>query len=113
MDSGRLLQSLDDVRQQLLFNLVSIGTSAGTLPRTLPVVADKQIANHSLVLLVDKKRVAEDAAALDGSVAWENLCIHVAQDHLGGSCVVPRQQAPPHGDLIVQQRTKIGGGEVS
>ena len=105
MDAGRLLQGFDDVGEQLFFDLVTVGSARS--------IADEEVSDDALALLVDKEGVAEDAAALDGGVAGKNLGVHVAEDHLGGSGVVPGEQAPPHGDLIFQQRTKVGGREVS
>src|ERR1039458_9893557 len=52
-------------------------------------------------------------APLDGGVPRENLGVHVAENHLRGNGVVPREQAPPHRDLVFQQRSKVGGSEVS
>src|ERR1035441_475119 len=74
MDAGRLLQRFDDVSKQAFFNLVTVGTTGS--------IADKKIADHSLALLVNKKRVSEDASPLDGGIAGKDLRIHVTQDHL-------------------------------
>src|ERR1017187_219490 len=105
MNARRLLQRFDDVSKQTLFNLVTVGTTNS--------IADKKIADHSLALLVNKKRIPEDASPLDGGIAGKNLRIHVTQDHLGGSRVVPGQDPSPHGNLIFQQRSKVGGREMS
>src|SRR5208282_5781584 len=87
------------------FDLVTVGTASS--------VAHEKISDDPLALLINKEGVAKNAAPLDGGVAGENLGVHVAQDHLGGGSVVPREQASPHGDLIFQQRSKIGGREMS
>src|SRR5450759_938891 len=113
MNAGRLLQGFDDVGKQAFFDLVTVETAGAVADRVADRFANKQVADHSLALLVDKEGVAEDAAALDGGVAGENLGIHVAQDHLGGGSVIPREQASPHGDLVFQQRPKVSGREVS
>src|SRR5712664_981242 len=105
MDTGRLLQSFDDVSEQTFFDLVPVGTAG--------CVANKEVANNALVLLVDKKGVTEDAAPLDGGIAREDFGIHVPEDHLGRGGVVPGKRAAPHGDLIFQKWSKVGGREVS
>src|SRR4029077_12916354 len=109
MDSRRLLQGFDDVGEQALFDLVPVGTAGSVADR----VTDKEVADNALVLLVHKEGVTEDAAPLDGSIPGENFRVHVAEDHLGGGGVVPGKRVPPHGDLIFQQRSKVGGREVS
>ena len=65
MDTRGLLQRLNDVSEQALFNLVPVWSSAS--------VADKQIANHSFTLLINKKGVPENIAALDGSIAGQDF----------------------------------------
>src|SRR6266478_8654790 len=56
MDTGRLLQSFDDVSEQTFFDLVAVGTTGSVASR----VADKEVADNALILLVDKEGVAED-----------------------------------------------------
>ena len=107
MDAGRLLQGFDDVGEQAFFDLVTVWTARA------PSGGTKEVANDALALLVNKKGVAKDAAALNGGVAGEDFGVHVAQDHLGGGGVVPRECTSPHGDLIFQQRPKVGGREMS
>src|SRR6266481_5701061 len=109
MDTGRLLQSFDDVSEQTFFDLVAVGTTGSVASR----VADKEVADNALILLVDKEGVAEDAAPLDGGIAGENFRVHVAEDHLSRGGIVPGKGAAPHGDLLFQQRSKVGGREVS
>src|ERR1700681_1778001 len=109
MDAGRLLQGFDDVREQSFFDLVAVRTTGSVADR----VADKEVADNTLVLLVDKKGVTEDAAPLDGGIAREDLGVHVPEDHLRRGGVVPGKRAAPHGDLIFQQRSKVGGREMS
>src|SRR5208283_4621480 len=65
MDAGRLLQGFDDVCEQLFFDLVTAGTAGS--------IADKEVADDALALLVDKEGVAEDAAALNGGVAGKDF----------------------------------------
>src|SRR6266849_5372830 len=109
MDARRLLQGFDDVSEQAFFDLVTVGTTGSVADR----VADKEVADNALVLLVHKEGVAEDAAPLDGGIAGENFRVHVAEDHLSGGGIVPGKRAAPHGDLLFQQRAKVGGREVS
>src|SRR5258708_37049267 len=109
MDTGRLLQSFDDVSEQTFFDLVAVGTTGSVASR----VADKEVADNALVLLIHKEGVAEDAAPLDGGIAGENFRVHVAEDHLSGGGIVPGKRAAPHGDLLFQQRSKGGGREES
>ena len=113
MDAGRLLQGFDDVREQALFDLVAVGTTGSVASRVADRVADKEVADNALILLIDKEGVAENAAPLDGGIAGENLRVHVAEDHLSRGGIVPRELSAPHGDLIFQQRSKVGGREVS
>src|ERR1039458_8898842 len=109
MNARRLLQGFDDVSKQAFLNLMTVVTAGSFADR----VADKKISDDALALLINKEGVAEDAAPLDGRIAGKNLGIHVAQDHLGGGSVVPREQPSPQGDLIFQQRSKVGGREMS
>src|ERR1035437_5615201 len=117
LNAGRLLQGFDDVGEQAFFDLVAARIAASVAARVAARVADifanKEVADYALALLVHKEGVAEDAAPLDGGVPRKNLGVHVAQNHLRGNGVIPREQASPHGDLVFQQRSKVGGSEVS
>src|SRR5437879_261955 len=113
MDAGRLLQGFDDVSKQSFFDLVAVGTTGSVASRVADRVADEEVADNALILLVDKEGVAEDAAALDGGISGEQFRVHVPEDHLSGGGIVPRELSAPHGDLIFQQRSKVGGREVS
>src|ERR1700677_3176963 len=93
------------MREQLDFNLVRVRQAAA--------VRHKQIANYSLAAFIDEKRITENAAALNGSVAWKNLRVHVTQNHLRRSAVIPREQARPHPRLVIEQRTQIHGRKMS
>src|SRR5258708_12766135 len=108
MDTGRLLQSFDDVSEQTFFDLVAVGTTGSVASR----VADKEVADNALILLVDKEGVAEDAAPLDGGIAGENFRVHVAEDHLSGGGIVPGKGAAPHGDLLFHQRSKAAATQL-
>src|ERR1700687_5414073 len=113
MDAGRLLQSFDDVSEQALFDLVPVGVASSVAGRVADRVPDKEVADDSLILLVNKKGVAENAATFDGRIAREDFGVHVPEDHLSRGGVVPGKRAAPHGDLIFQQRSKVGGREMS
>src|SRR5580704_13110142 len=99
VNSGRLLQRLDHVREQFQLYLARV--------RKPPAVRHKKITNHSLAAFVDKKAVAENAAAVDGSIPWKNFRINVAQDHLCGAAVVPGKQTSPHSRFIIEQGTQV------
>src|ERR1700691_6030734 len=105
MDSRRLLERFDDMSEKALLHFEPIRRAAS--------VANKQVANHTLALLINKKRVAENTAALDGSIIAKNLRLHIAENHLGRLTVIPRQQSSPRGDLFFEQRSKVGGREVA
>ena len=75
-------------------------------------VGDVEVANHSLTAFVDEERIAEDASAIDGSVARQNLRIDVAQNHLGRTGIVPGKQARPDLRLVFEQGTQIHGRKV-
>src|ERR1039458_2972226 len=79
MNAGRLLQGFDDVGEQAFFDLVPVVAATSVADR----VADKEVADHALILLIYKEGVAKDAAALDGGVAGKDFGIHVAEDHPG------------------------------
>ncbi len=94
MDAGRLLQGFDDVREQSFFDLVAVRSATSVADR----VADEEIADNALILLIDKEGVAEDAAPLDGGIAREDFGVHVPEDHLRRGGVVPGKRAAPHGE---------------
>jgi len=75
-------------------------------------VGDEKIANHSLAAFVYKKRIAENASAIEGRVARKNLGIDVAQNHVGGAAVIPGEQAGPEVDPLVEQRAQVRRGEM-
>src|ERR1700675_1731709 len=79
MDARRLLQGFDDVSEQAFFDLVTVGTTGSVADRVADRVANEEVADHALVLLIDKAGVAEDAAPLDRSIAGENFRVHVAE----------------------------------
>ncbi len=93
------------MQQQPRFHFVRIG-------QTSPI-GHEQVANYTLAAFVNEECVADDAAALDGGITRQNLGIHVAQDHLGRTAVVPGEQARPFPDLVLEQWTQIDRGKVS
>src|ERR1700690_852787 len=105
MDAWRLLQGLNHMQEQPRFHFVRIGEAAA--------VGHEQVSNHALAAFVDKKRVANDSAAIDGSGSRQDFRIHVAQDHVSRTAVVPGEQARPLPDLVLQQWTQIDRGEMS
>src|SRR5580700_6401368 len=113
MDAGRLLQGFDDVREQSFFDLVAVKPATLVADRVADRLADEEIADNALILLIDKEGVAEDAAPLDGGITGEDFGVHVPEDHLRRGGVVPGKRAAPHGDLVFQQRSKVGGREMS
>src|ERR1700676_1717712 len=113
MDTGRLLQGFDDVSEQSFFDLVTVGAVGSVADRVADRVAYEEVTDNALILLVHKKGIPEDAAPLDGGIAGEDFGIHVPEDHLGRGGVVPGERASPHGDLLFQQRSKVGGRKVS
>src|SRR4029077_15750527 len=113
MDAGRLLQGFDDVREQSFFALAAVRTATSVADRVADRLANEQIADDALILLIDKEGVAEDAAPLDGGIAREDFGVHVPEDHLRRGGVVPGKRAAPQGDLVFQQRSKVGGREMS
>src|SRR5262249_17323820 len=84
LNSRRLLEGLDDMGKQFLFDFVSIG-SATPIP-------DKQVADHSLALFVNEKRVAENVATLDRGITGQNFGVEVAENHFRRTGVVPREK---------------------
>src|SRR5579871_2280886 len=104
MDSRRLLQGFDHMRQQPDFYLTRIRQAAP--------VCYKQIADHSLAALVNEKRVPKDTAAVNRGIARKDLGVDVAQNHLRRAGVVPRQKLCPQPGFIVEQGPKVDGGKV-
>src|SRR5713226_4703475 len=60
MDARRLLQGFDDVSEQAFFDLVTVETTGSVADRIADRVADEEVADNALILLVDKEGVAED-----------------------------------------------------
>ena len=83
MDAGRLLQRLDDMRKQSLLNLAPVRRPAS--------IADEQVADHALALLINEKRVAENTPALNRRIARQSsIQYQISQARSG---VVRRQRA--------------------
>src|SRR5579862_1595410 len=104
MNSGRLLQRLDNMSQEPHFDFASIGQAAA--------VRNVEVSDDSLVALIDKERIAENASAVDRRISWQNFRVNVAENHLRGARIVPREQALPKLGLVLQQRTQINGRKV-
>src|SRR5580658_3609692 len=104
MNSWGLLQSFDHMGEQPRFHLVGIGQA--------PAVRNKKISNNTLAAFVNKERIAENSSAIDGRITRQNLGVDVAQNHVGGSAVIPGEQARPYADLVLQQGTQVDGGKM-
>ena len=105
VNAGRLLQRFDHVGQQPLFDFAAVQAASA--------IVHKQVADHALALFVDKKGVTANTAALDGRVTGKDLGVHVTQNHLRRAGIIPGQFARPRGDFLLQERAKVGGGEVA
>src|SRR6266478_197980 len=75
-------------------------------------IGDEKVANHALTAFVDKEGVSHDSSPLDGSIARQDLGIHVTQNHLSRPAVVPGEHTRPFPDLVLEQGTQIGGREM-
>src|SRR5271156_2602033 len=91
--------------QQLEFNLARVGKTVA--------VGHEQISDNPFAAFIHEEGVAENPSALDGGVAGKDLRVHVAQDHLLRTAVVPREQVGPDSRLVVEQRAQVHGGKVS
>src|SRR5438067_9723807 len=103
MDARRLLQSLNGVGQQAK---PYFGILLGV------VEAHEQITDHALSSLVNKKGIAGHAPILQSNVSRQNLGVDVAQDHVGGTLIVPGHGLRPKLAFAVQQRAQAAGGVV-
>jgi hypothetical protein len=105
VDSRRLLQGLDNVREQARLHDVRLGKALA--------IGDKQISNHPLAAFIHKKGVAKNAAAIHGGVTRQDLRIEIAEDHVRRTAIVPREQARPDLGFVVQQGAHINRGKMS
>src|ERR1700756_3753152 len=105
MDSGRLLQGFDDVNEETLFDRIAIQPPLA--------LGHEEVADDPLAAFIYEKGIANDASAIDGRVSWQDLGVHITQDHVGGAVVVPREQTRPEARLFVEQRAQIDRGEMS
>src|SRR5216683_2467609 len=108
VDAGRLLQRLDDVRQQAAFNVFAVSILCAIF-----AVTHEQVADHAFVVFVHEKRIPEDLATRNGGVSGKKFGVHVAENHLRRAAVVPAQQIRPHPYFVLQQRPEVGGREMS
>ena len=102
MDTGRLLQGLNDVLNHLRLDPGSVAATR----------RDKQVAHHPFAAFVDEERIANNAASLHRGVARQDLRIHVAQDHFRRAAIIPTQQAAPCLNFFVEQRAQVGRREM-
>src|SRR5262249_25540347 len=104
MNARRLLQSLNHVGEQASLNVVGL--------REPFAVRDKQVSDHAFAAFVNEESITKDLAALDGGIARKDLGIHITQDHIRRTVVVPGKQTRPDVGFIVQQGAKVGRSEV-
>src|SRR5919197_688525 len=107
VDAGGVLQRLDDMGQQSLFQ------GARLMAAIAPSVFHVQIADYPLTTFVDEKSVSAHPASRYRCIAWQDLGIHVAQDHLSRTAIVPRQCLRPLAGLLFQQWTQVRRSEMS
>ena len=93
VDSRRLLQSLDHVRQQPRFYIHTVGSPIS--------VRYEKIANYALAAFVYEERISHDSSPLYRRITGQDLGIYIAQDHIGRSVVVPGEHARPQAGLFV------------
>src|SRR6266481_976454 len=74
MNTGRLLKSLDDVREQPAFDDVRFGNALA--------IGHEQVTDDPLAAFVDKEGVSEDAATIDRRIARQDFRVNVPQDHV-------------------------------
>src|SRR6266567_2027777 len=99
MNPRRLLQGLDDMREQPQFDLAGIGEAVA--------IGHVEVANHTLAALVHEERVTEDAPAIHGRISWQDFRVDIPQNHLRRSGIVPQEQPRPDQCLLVEQRTQV------
>src|SRR6266566_6118500 len=105
MDTGRLLQCLNYMREQAAFYFLPV----------CPIFtfADEQISDHAFAVFVNEKGIAEYPSARNCRVAWKKLRIRVAENHFRRAAVVPAQQLRPDFYLVLEQRAQVGRRKVS
>ncbi len=101
-NSGRGLQGFDDVFHHLQFDGSDI----------CPARRDKKVAYYSFAAFIHKERIAYDAAPLDRGIARQNFGVHVTQNHLRRTAIVPGEEASPGFDFFVEKGTQVGRREV-
>src|SRR5437764_1272983 len=104
MDTRRLLQCLDHVREQPPLHLLAIVSIAA--------IAYKQVTDHTLIVFVNKERITKNASTRNRGVSRQKLGIHVAENHLRRATVIPAQRVGPKLNFVVQQGTQICRGKM-
>src|SRR3954470_18745421 len=99
VDPWRLLQRLDDMSQKFYLDQTGV--------RQEIALRDVKVADDPLAAFIDEKGVSEDAAAIDGGIAWQNLGIYVAQNHLRRTGVVPGEQPSPELRFVFEQWAQV------
>src|SRR5262249_37640283 len=87
MNTRRLLQCFDHVREQAVLDVLAIVAVA--------TFADEKISDYALVVLVNEKRIPEDPPTRDRGVPRQKLRVHVPEDHLSRGAVVPAESIRP------------------
>src|ERR1035441_6573136 len=96
-NARRLLQGFDYMLHHLKLDRAGIRAAR----------RDEEIAHYALAAFIDEERVPDDTPPLDGGVTRQDLGIHVTQDHVRRTAIVPGKHAPPYFDLFVEQRTQV------
>jgi len=67
----------------------------------------ENIADDGLGLLLHAEGVATDFALVGGDIANEQVRVHVLQQQVGRSAIVPMQTFAPQCTLFVEQRAQV------
>ncbi len=94
VDARRSLQGLDQVIQQHL---------AHGIARAFALAERVHIPHHGLGGLTHAKRIARDPALPHGHIPGQRPAVHVVQQQLDGTRVVPAQPSLPFRRLFLQQ----------
>ena len=80
---------------------------------TMPGIGKVQLVMKAIKCsFVDKEGISKNLPAFDGCISRQDFRINVAQNHVGGTRVVPGEQARPDLGFIVQQWAQIDGRKV-
>src|SRR5437763_4050233 len=99
MDTRRLLQCLDHVREQPPLHLLAIVS--------ITAIAYKQVTDHTLVVFVNEERITKNASTRNRGVSRQKLVIHVAKNHPRRAAGIPANGVGPKLTSLLHQRTQI------